>query len=858
MGVRSISCEAAEPFDGATLALLLSSSANCTPASTGSAAPSSGSPASAIPGADSGNTTDISATSSSNVTATTYSSSYPVPANATATSDSGSSDSVTLFALAVAAVLASVCVLAFVGAAFYFAPESAIRTASAAAAAASAAASLAAEIAASTVRHERGRGDSRSDSSPSAPLRSSRTPSSSSSASSLSSLAASSSSSSSGSPSSSSRSPGGNIGASENRGSGRRGEEGRVRGSGGSREAERGENRGEGGRERRRQGHRQGQVGRRVGSHGEVGEGGKGERRETREVVGRGGREEGRCCGCGKKERAGGRKETTGTRGADGALSDVLVPIVTQGRNGHWENEESQPEAVRAGEGEARSAAGRNVQVDFSTRSVHEAVPEARGASDNPEGATGAVWVGQIHRAGRLAAAREGGRTPNHSSLARLLPSSRYCVQNESERHLLPYDMTVPVPYGWDTYTVLAAWLLRERAKGAASPWALFLRSLPAYVPLPALFPQQLIDQFEYWPIVDQPTRLKAAYADLYGCYSSNPTAVANASSLPPFSHPNPSSRLPFETPPPQATRLKAAYADLYGRCNSNPTTIVHAYSLLFFLCSPSFPRTPPQATRLKAAYADLYDRCSSNPAAIANATRSEFYWALTIVTSRCFTFSPFLRARAGGEEQQAEGAEGAEVGGDGGADGAEVAAEAAGAAGAAGGESEEGSSGSSSNGSSGGERGEDWGPPPLHDLPGHRERRAAEHIVSRPNPLPASSSSPPLPSLLQLSGDHFVFTTYKAIEKGEPLSTRHDPSPSSPLHSSPLPCPPAVMCDMASSHIKPTIDMVAEYGFVPSYNPYDTVILFPSHSKPTIDMLAEYGFVPAYNPYGSVELFPR
>ncbi|CAI7803150.1 unnamed protein product [Closterium sp. NIES-54] len=191
MEIRSISCEGAEPFDAATLTLLLS--APCALASTGSVATPSGSPASAIFGTNSSNTTDISATSSS-----TYSSSYPVPANATATSDSGSSYSVTLFALAVAA--ASVCVLAFVGAAFYFAPEFAIRTASAATAAASAA-SLTAEIATSTAGHERGRGDSRTDSSPSAPLRPSPAPSSSSLDSSLSSLAAASSSSSS-SPSS--------------------------------------------------------------------------------------------------------------------------------------------------------------------------------------------------------------------------------------------------------------------------------------------------------------------------------------------------------------------------------------------------------------------------------------------------------------------------------------------------------------------------------------------------------------------------------------------------------------------------------------------------------------------------------
>ncbi|CAI5487917.1 unnamed protein product [Closterium sp. Naga37s-1] len=335
--------------------------------------------------------------------------------------------------------------------------------------------------------------------------------------------------------------------------------------------------------------------------------------------------------------------------------------------------------------------------------------------------------------------------------------------------------MTLPVPYGWDTYTVLAAWLLHERAKGAASPWALFLRSLPAYVPLPALFPQQLIDQFEYWPIVDQ-------------CRCSLPLlSVSHLPCLPPSPPSLPSSAHPYHRP--CATRLKAAYADLYDRCNSNPTTIVHAYSLLFSLCSPSPPRTPPQATRLKVAYADLYDRCnSSNPAAIANATRSEFYWALTIVTSRCFTFSPSMRARGGGEEQQAEGAEGAEGGRDGSADGAEVAANVVEAVATeeAGGESEEGSTSSSSNSGGSGRRAEDWYATsaamlPFADLFNHDY----------------------YPNMgWKLSGDHFLFTTYQAIEKGEPLSISYGP--------------------------KPTIDMVAEYGFVPSYNPYDTVILFP------------------------------
>ncbi|CAI7925902.1 unnamed protein product [Closterium sp. NIES-54] len=336
-------------------------------------------------------------------------------------------------------------------------------------------------------------------------------------------------------------------------------------------------------------------------------------------------------------------------------------------------------------------------------------------------------------------------------------------------------------------FKIIPTWLLRERAKGAGSPWARFLRSLPAYVPLPGLFPQGLIDGFEYWPIVDQ-------------------------------------------------------------------------------------------ATRLKAAYADLYDRCSGNPAAVANATRSEFYWALTIVTSRCFTFSPSMRARGGGEEQQAEGAEGGGDGGTDGADGAEVAAEAAGAvaAEAAGGEAEEGSSGSSSSSSGGGSDGggsreEDWYATsaamlPFADLFNHdyypnmgwkvrdwssSPPSISTYQLSRPLSLISLLSLP----LRQLSGDHFLFTTYQAIEKGEPL--RHRPSPSSPSPPAPSPAarpitplfPPRQLSGdhflfttyqaiekgeplSISYGAKPTIDMVAEYGFVPSYNPFDTVILFSSSAR--------------------------
>ncbi|CAI5529027.1 unnamed protein product, partial [Closterium sp. Naga37s-1] len=327
---------------------------------------------------------------------------------------------------------------------------------------------------------------------------------------------------------------------------------------------------------------------------------------------------------------------------------------------------------------------------------------------------------------------------------------ANWIALNESERHLQPYDMALP---DWDSFTVLAAWLLRERAKGAASPWARYLRSLPAYVPLPALFPQDLIDQFE--PRVSR---------------QHMPTCtISAAATLLPSPMPLPS--LLFPTPT--------------------------------LLPPPPFEIPLPQATRLKTAYADLYDRCkSSNPAAIANASRSEFYWALSIVTSRSFTFSPSLRARGDGEEQQAEGTDGAERGEDGGldgadgADGAEVAAEVKEgvATEGAGGEAEEGRSGSSSSSSSsgggsdgGGSREEDWYATsaamlPFADLFNH-------DFYSNVG--------------WKLSGDHFLFTTYQAIEKGEPLRISYGEYR--------------------------TVDMVAQYGFVPVYNHFHTVLLFPT-----------------------------
>ncbi|GJP48313.1 hypothetical protein CLOM_g7620, partial [Closterium sp. NIES-68] len=155
---------------------------------------------------------------------------------------------------------------------------------------------------------------------------------------------------------------------------------------------------------------------------------------------------------------------------------------------------------------------GGSIEVDFSTRSVHEATTDdvtrdvtGHGSSGSPEGGAGA-WKPNDTRADigfkaarRLAEGEVLLKVPRRFHIV-----ANWIALNESERHLLPYDMPLPVPHGWDTYTVLAAWLLRERAKGALSPWSRFLRSLPAYVPLPALFPSGLIEEFEYQPIVDQ------------------------------------------------------------------------------------------------------------------------------------------------------------------------------------------------------------------------------------------------------------------------------------------------------------------------------------------------------------------
>lgn len=66
-------------------------------------------------------------------------------------------------------------------------------------------------------------------------------------------------------------------------------------------------------------------------------------------------------------------------------------------------------------------------------------------------------------------------------------------------------DEPAPHPGGevW-TLAALSAWLLREVARGAESPWAPYLRLLPAYVPLPLHFPPSVLAELDSPQLADR------------------------------------------------------------------------------------------------------------------------------------------------------------------------------------------------------------------------------------------------------------------------------------------------------------------------------------------------------------------
>ncbi|GJP78844.1 hypothetical protein CLOP_g9111 [Closterium sp. NIES-67] len=100
--------------------------------------------------------------------------------------------------------------------------------------------------------------------------------------------------------------------------------------------------------------------------------------------------------------------------------------------------------------------------------------------------------------------------------------------------------ITLPHPYpltpdlsplaGWPAFSILAAWILRERRKeesGEGSQWGVFVRSLPEYVPLPAFFPDDLIQEFEVQSMIDHAFSYRSTFESEY--LQCDKAAIANA-----------------------------------------------------------------------------------------------------------------------------------------------------------------------------------------------------------------------------------------------------------------------------------------------------------------------------------------
>ncbi|CAI5500908.1 unnamed protein product [Closterium sp. Naga37s-1] len=97
----------------------------------------------------------------------------------------------------------------------------------------------------------------------------------------------------------------------------------------------------------------------------------------------------------------------------------------------------------------------------------------------------------------------------------------------EGEARQLPYNVTRKEK-PWTAASVLAAWLLRERAKGAKSKWAAFIGSLPRYAPLPALFEREVVEMLDYPPMMRRLALYRAAFEEEY--LRSKAKAIARAS----------------------------------------------------------------------------------------------------------------------------------------------------------------------------------------------------------------------------------------------------------------------------------------------------------------------------------------
>ncbi|CAI6001930.1 unnamed protein product [Closterium sp. NIES-65] len=182
-------------------------------------------------------------------------------------------------------------------------------------------------------------------------------------------------------------------------------------------------------------------------------------------------------------------------------------------------------------------------------------------SQDSPASATGAMLVA---------------RQPIAAAAAALLvPAPLQQTADglaEGEARQLPYNVTRKEK-PWTAASVLAAWLLRERAKGAKSKWAAFIGSLPRYAPLPALFEREVVEMLDYPPM------MRRLSIRLLWCILSVAVLLS---------------------PPP------------------------HAPSLALY----------------RAAFEEEYLR--SKAKAIARASKSHFFWALSLVLSRALPLLPY------------------------------------------------------------------------------------------------------------------------------------------------------------------------------------------------------------------------
>ncbi|CAI5497055.1 unnamed protein product [Closterium sp. Naga37s-1] len=101
--------------------------------------------------------------------------------------------------------------------------------------------------------------------------------------------------------------------------------------------------------------------------------------------------------------------------------------------------------------------------------------------------------------------------------------------------------ITLPHPYpltpdasplsGWTAFSILAAWILREKRKvesGEGSQWGVYVQSLPEYVPLPVFFPNDLIQEFEVQSMIDHAFSYRETFKSEYE--RCDKAAIGNAS----------------------------------------------------------------------------------------------------------------------------------------------------------------------------------------------------------------------------------------------------------------------------------------------------------------------------------------